>query len=357
MNRTNARLPQLASGLFLTDGGIETTLIFHDGFDLPHFAAFDLLRNTKGRQALTDYYKRYLSIAIEEQLGFILETPTWRASVDWGEKIGYTEDDIKAVNEDAVYLMRQLAEENRNSIDPLVISGCIGPRGDGYDAGDKLTVEAAESYHDLQIEAFKRAGADQVTAITMTHMNEALGIVKSAMKHDIPVAISFTLETDGRLPSGTGLKQTLTEIDKETGCAPAYYMINCAHPTHFDFILPQGEAWVERIHGIRANASCRSHKELDEAPDLDIGNPEELGMQYRDLIKLHPQLNILGGCCGTDHRHIKSISKACRAVARSDGNEINRIKARKAIPVKAGIKQSMSHRKRTNDFEYSISNG
>lgn len=307
-------LPQLGSEIFLTDGGIETTLIFHDGFDLPHFAAFDLLRNTEGRKALTDYYGRYLSVAKEQQLGFILESPTWRASNDWGKRIGYTDDDIKAVNEDAILLMKEIAKKNKHSVNPLVVSGCVGPRGDGYDPGEVMTVDEARRYHAHQIEALKNAGADLITAITMTNINEALGITQAATEQNIPVAISFTVETDGCLPTGMPIKDAVKKIDVETHSAPAYYMINCAHPTHFDFVLPQGETWVQRIRGIRANASCLSHQELDEAEGLDMGNPEELGTQYRNLREVHPQITVLGGCCGTDHRHISSVSSACTAI-------------------------------------------
>jgi len=314
MNQAALDLPQLTPELFLTDGGIETTLIFHNGFDLPHFAAFDLLREKAGRKALVDYYESYLSVAREEQLGFILESPTWRASSDWGKKIGYTDDDIKKFNEDAIALMRDLAENHKTGVGPLVISGCVGPRGDGYDPGEIMTIDEAQRYHSHQINALRKAGADLITAITITNVNEALGITRAAMEYEVPVVISFTLETDGHLPSGMSLGDAVKTIDSETDSAPVYYMINCAHPTHFDFVLPQGDAWVKRIRGIRANASCRSHQELDEAPDLDMGDPEELGKQYGDLRRLHPQITILGGCCGTDHRHISSISKACRAI-------------------------------------------
>jgi S-methylmethionine-dependent homocysteine/selenocysteine methylase len=315
MTKEISNLPQLNQDLFLTDGGIETTLIFHKGFDLPHFAAFDLLRIKEGRKALVDYYESYLSVAKEQHLGFILETPTWRASNDWGKKIGYTADDIKAVNEDAIFLMKKIARRHEDHVSPIVVSGCIGPRGDGYDPGEVMTADEARHYHTHQVVAFKNAGADLITAITMTNVNEAMGIVQAAIEQNILVVISFTLETDGRLPTGMTIKEAVEIIDTTTKSGPAYYMINCAHPTHFDFVLPQGEAWVKRIRGIRANASCRSHQELDEAVDLDMGDPEELGKQYRDLRKLHPQITVLGGCCGTDHRHINSISKACAEAA------------------------------------------
>lgn len=313
MNESQNNLPQLNAELFLTDGGIETTLIFQYGFDLPHFAAFDLLREKKGRQALVDYYERYLAVAREEGLGFILESPTWRASTDWGELIGYSPDEISAVNEDAIYLMKELVQKHQHNGSPLVVSGCVGPRGDGYDSGNIMTQDEAQRYHAHQIAAFRGAGANMVTAITMTNTNEAIGIVRAAQDHHIPVVISFTLETDGRLPTGMSLQEAINLVELETQTYPAYYMINCAHPTHFDFVLPEGEEWVKQIRGIRANASCLSHQELDEALDLDAGNPEELGQQYSALRSMHPQITVLGGCCGTDHRHISSISQACRA--------------------------------------------
>ena len=154
-----------------------------------------------------------------------------------------------------------------------------------------------------------------VTAITMTNASEAIGVVRAARAAGMPVAISFTLETDGRLPTGQALEEAIAEVDGATESYPAYFMINCAHPTHFDAILEPGSAWTQRIRGIRANASRRSHQELNEAPDLDAGDPVELGAQYRHLRDRHPHINVLGGCCGTDHRHIEQIGRACRAAA------------------------------------------
>ena len=307
------RLPQLGSDIFLTDGGIETTLIFHDGFDLPHFAAFDLLRSEQGRAALTAYYERYLAIARADGLGFVLESPTWRASRDWGAKLGYSADDIAAVNAAAIELMRALRERHRRDAGPLVISGCVGPRGDGYDPGELMSVDQAADYHGHQIDALARAGADQITAVTMTNVEEAAGIAQAAARSEVPAVISFTVETDGRLPTGQPLAEAIRAVDEAAVEAPAYYMINCAHPTHFDQVLPADEAWVARLRGLRANASRMSHEELDEAPELDTGNPAELGEQYRELRARHPQITVLGGCCGTDHRHVSSISRACRA--------------------------------------------
>lgn len=304
-------LPQCSGALFLTDGGIETTLIFQDGFDLPYFAAFHLLRDAKGRDALARYYDRYIAIAKAERMGFVLESPTWRASADWGDKLGYSAADIVAANHAAIQLMQDLRARHETASSPMVVSGCVGPRGDGYDPGQVMSALDAEAYHRPQIAAFADAQADMVSAITMTNANEAIGIVRAAGKVGMPVVISFTVETDGRLPTGQALVDAICEVDAVTGKGPAYYMINCAHPTHFQDALPN-EPWTQRLGGLRANASKRSHQELNNSADLDAGSPVELGSEYRDLVRRHPQLNVLGGCCGTDHRHIECIALACR---------------------------------------------
>jgi S-methylmethionine-dependent homocysteine/selenocysteine methylase len=314
MSKYRAQLPQLADGLFLTDGGIETTLIFHEGLELPHFAAFHLLRDAKGRAALRRYYARYAEIARRDGLGFILESPTWRASSDWGDKLGYSESELAAANRQSIELMRELRAEFETAGSPMVVSGCVGPRGDGYDPGLVPSREEAQAYHTPQIRIFGEAGVDMVTAITMTNAGEAVGVTRAAHERGLPVAISFTVETDGRLPTGQTLQAAIEEVDGATSGAPAYYMINCAHPTHFATTL-SGGAWLERIRGLRANASRRSHQELNDSPDLDEGNPAELGAQYGELRARHPQINVLGGCCGTDHRHVEEISRACKRAA------------------------------------------
>ena len=315
MAKYRNELPQLKGGMFLTDGGIETTLIFHAGLQLPYFAAFHLLKDKVGRDALLEYYRSHASIARSHETGFILESPTWRASSDWGAKLGYSPAAIADVNRLAIDLMRELREQFETRQSAMVISGCVGPRGDGYDPGQVMSEAEAEAYHRQQISAFGETDADLVTAITMTNTPEAIGLIRAAAACDLPVVIAFTVETDGRLPTGQSLKEAIIAVDAETDNAPAYYMINCAHPTHFDAVLATSEPWVMRLRGIRANASRRSHAELNEAPDLDDGDPVELGAEYADLLSRHPHINVLGGCCGTDHRHIEQIAGACKSVA------------------------------------------
>jgi homocysteine S-methyltransferase len=304
-------LPQLKRGEFLTDGGLETSLIFLEGIDLPCFAAFPLVLNDSGREALTRYFRPYLAEAKRRGVGFVLDTPTWRASPDWAEKIGFSRDEVLQANRRAASFMAQLRETLGDPSIPVVLNGVVGPRGDGYAVGVTMTGEEAERYHRPQIDALRDGGVDMVSAITMTYIEEALGIARAARSCGLPVVISFTVETDGRLPSGQSLRAAIEETDATTEGAPAYYMINCAHPDHFRHVLTGGGEWLSRIVGIRANASRQSHTELDAATELDIGDPAQLGQQYRELRDQLPRLNVFGGCCGTDHRHLRAISDAC----------------------------------------------
>ncbi len=304
-------LPQVEDRLFLTDGGIETTLIFQEGIPLPCFAAFDLLKDDAGQAALRNYFRAHASIARQRRVGFVLESATWRASADWGGKLGYSTEALAEANRRAVSMLHELRWELEAQESPIVISGCIGPRGDGYKADKRMTAREAEEYHAVQAGIFRDANADLITAITMTYSEEAIGITRAARAAGMPVVISFTTETNGRLPSGQTLRAAIEQVDTATNATPAYYMINCAHPTHFTSALHAGSPWVKRIRGLRANASIKSHAELDESTELDTGNPLELGMQYRDLRRRFPHFNVLGGCCGTDHRHVEAICEAC----------------------------------------------
>lgn len=309
-----SRLPQLLGGaLFVTDGGLETELIYHDGLDLPAFAAFPLLENALGRARLRRYYEGYLDIARGHRAGFIVETPTWRANPDWAVGLGYSAERLDAVNRAAV----DLAEEVRSAaaVDGLtaVLSGCIGPRGDGYDPGEAMSAAEAQRYHSAQIDTFATTSADQVTAITMTNVAEAIGVVRAASAAGIASAVSFTVETDGRLPTGQPLQQAIEQVDAETDAAAAYFMVNCAHPNHFGGVLDAGGAWLARVVGLRVNSSVSSHAELDAATELDEGNPEELAAGLAALRAYLPAVTVLGGCCGTDARHVAAIVSAWRA--------------------------------------------
>jgi S-methylmethionine-dependent homocysteine/selenocysteine methylase len=309
MAKYRHQLPQLSERMFLTDGGLETTLIFHRGLGLPEFAAFVLLNEANGVAELTQYYRQYASIATKYGTGFILESATWRANPDWGKKLGYSAEGLARANRQAIEIFAEVRADFESEKTPIVISGCLGPRGDGYVPSNAMTADEAEQYHAEQIGIFSQTEADLVTAITMNYVEEALGIARAASSFKMPVAISLTVETDGKLPAGQTLKDAIETVDQETGSYPAYYMINCAHPTHFEEVL-DGGSWTGRIRGLRANSSTKSHQELNESTELDEGDPVELGRQHQRLRAKLPNVNIFGGCCGTDHRHVEEICKA-----------------------------------------------
>jgi len=304
----NASLPLAPERIYLTDGGLETTLIFHNELDLPCFAAFDLLKDEAGRETLRDYYRRYADMAVESKCGFILESPTWRASRDWGRSLGYDEKRIAAFNREAIELMDSLRSEYENEDSHMVVSGSIGPRGDGYVVGQQMTVDESRRYHQHQVDSL--VGADLISAITMTYVDEAIGIVKAAQRRGCPTVIGFTTETDGRLPSGMTLENAIQAVDEASANGPAYYMVNCAHFDHFSASLADDAGWTQRIRGVRANASRMSHAELDEADELDDGDPQEFGHLCHQLHKRLPNLFVFGGCCGTDHRHVDAARLA-----------------------------------------------
>lgn len=305
-------LPQLAGDFFMTDGGIETTLIFLEGQDLPHFAAFHLFKAPEGAGVLRKYFRTYAALAKRFNTGLILETATWRANPEWGETLGYGNDTLAEANTKAVRLIEDIRSEYETAETPIVISGCIGPRGDGYIADRAMSEMAAEDYHRMQIETFAGTAADLVTAITMNYAEEAVGLAQAARRANMPVVISFTVETDGRLPTGQSLGDAIEQVDDATSGYPAYFMINCAHPSHFDQVVGGGELWLQRIRGLRANASRMSHAELNDATQLDAGVPSDLGREYAQLRNRQlKHLNVMGGCCGTDHRHIERIALAC----------------------------------------------
>jgi homocysteine S-methyltransferase len=291
--------------IHLTDGGMETTLIYHDGIDLPDFAAFTVLADDAGRAALGRYYDAYLAVAEKRGLPIVLDTPTWRASSDWGKRLGYSAEQLADVNREAVAFMRDACAGRAARV---LMSGAIGPRGDGYVAEALMSTTEAQGYHAPQVEALAAAGVDLVSAITITYAEEAAGIALAAASAGVPVAISFTVETDGRLPSGQSLGDAIVQVDAETASAPVHFMVNCAHPTHFADVL--AETPTGRVRGVRVNASSKTHAELDESTELDMGDPILLAEDVAALRGKGAHLSVFGGCCGTDHRHIDALAAA-----------------------------------------------
>lgn len=290
---------------WVTDGGIETDLIFHHGADLPEFAAYPLLRTDEGRALLRDYYEGYVGIAERAGAGLRLESPTWRANADWGAVLGDDASALDAVNREAIAFLQGLAEQWRARVADIRVVGMIGPRGDGYAAGSASSADEAAEYHAAQVASFATAGADELSALTMTDAHEALGISRAAAQAGVPLGLAFTVETDGRLPDGSALGEAVSAVDADS--PPAYFLVNCAHPLHVQPALAGSGAWVERIRGVRSNASTQSHAELDEAETLDEGDLDVLVPAHRTLEEQLPALEIVGGCCGTDARHVAAL--------------------------------------------------
>jgi homocysteine S-methyltransferase len=306
-SRYRHHLPQLrAERPFVTDGGLETDLSFNRGFELPGFASFPLMEDARGRDALRDYFADYIAIARERGAGLVLDTPTWRANRDWGARLGYDPERLAEVNRRAVSLAVELREQS-GLPQPVVVNGVIGPRGDGYMPGALMSADEAEEYHAEQIGVFAGTEADMVTALTLNYTEEAVGVARAAAAHGMPAVISFTVETDGRLATGQTLPDAIETVDAATGRSPAYYMVNCAHPSHFMHVFEDGGDWIGRVAGIRANASRMSHAELDDSDELDAGDPGELAAGYAELRARLPALTVLGGCCGTDYRHVEAV--------------------------------------------------
>jgi S-methylmethionine-dependent homocysteine/selenocysteine methylase len=295
-------LPQLGDDLFLTDGGMETWLVHERGFELPQFAAFTLLDDPEGVDALHAYFAPYVDLARANDVGLVIDAPTWRASSHWGDLLGYDAARLDEVNRRAVALVDEVRKDAPDV--HIVVGACVGPCDDAYAPGEQIGAEEAELYHRPQIEAFVRTPADFVNALTLTYSAEAVGIARAANAVGLPVAISFTVETDGRLPGGETLGDAIGAVDRSAQVD--YFMVNCAHPTHFVGVLADG-GWRDRVWGIRANASAKSHAELDEADELDSGDPDELASHYPALREQLPNLRVAGGCCGTDDRHIAAI--------------------------------------------------
>ncbi|MGB3733669.1 MAG: homocysteine S-methyltransferase family protein [Ilumatobacter sp.] len=310
MKATPCALPFLDGATFVTDGGIETTLMFLEGIDLPHLAAYPLLRTVDGRRSLWDYFAGYADLGRRREVGILLDTPTWRASADWGRLLGDDQPALDEANAHAVALLLDVRAQHATPASPIVISGSIGPRFDGYVSGEEMTASAAAAYHGPQVRQLSRSGVDVISALTMTYPNEAIGIADAAHANGVLCAVAFTVEVDGRLPNGDALGDAIREVDEAASGSIAYFMVNCAHPSHFETIIGLDDAWVSRIRGVRVNASTASHAELGEMDTLDSGDPADLAARLQRLCDRHRHLTLLGGCCGTDERHIDAIA-AC----------------------------------------------
>jgi homocysteine S-methyltransferase len=304
MAKYRIALPTLREGIFVSYTGIETDLIFNRGIDLPGFASYPLLETEEGRDMLFGYYSQLIDMAKQKGVGVLLESLTWVANRDRGAAIGHNPSSLKKFNIAAIDLIARVREEKGDL--PTLLSAQVGPRDDGYAPTERMTADEAETYHSEQMETISKTEADMVGAFTLCYPEEAIGIVRAGERFEIPVVIAFTVETDGRLPTGMPLKQAIESVDGATDGGAAYFLINCAHPDHFSDVLVDGQ-WIQRLRGVVANASRCSHAELDKSEELDEGDPQELGELVGAICKKFPHFTIVGGCCGTDMRHLRKI--------------------------------------------------
>jgi homocysteine S-methyltransferase len=313
MNASPRRSPWPTSDtVVITDAGLETWLVFDHGIDLPAFAAYPLVATPEGRALLSEYYGHYAEIAQSIDAAVLLDAPTWRANPDWAATLGHDRAALAELIAESVGVVTDV-RDGWNGSEPFLVGGAVGPRGDGYRIDSTMDADTAADYHAFQINAMAAAGIDVVDALTMGYVAEAVGITRAAEDAGVPVVISFTVETDGRLPSGMSLAEAIEQTDAETDGYVTHFMVNCAHPTHFDHVLDGTAPWAARIGGLRANASQLSHAELDEMVELDGGDPADLAARYVGLRSSLPNLHVLGGCCGTDHRHVAAIASAWQA--------------------------------------------
>lgn len=313
------KLPQQAGKLMSTAGGFETWMQYVEGFKLRHFCGFELLNDARGLSCLKDYHRKAVEAAVANGFGMINEGLHYRASRDWGELIGFSREALAEINIRGIEFYREIAREYASPETPMLVSGAIGPRGDAYNVGRTPDAAEAEDYHSEQILTFRTAGADLVTAMTFSSVEETIGVARAAKSAELPVVISFFVARSGRLKGGETLEEAISRVDSATGNAPEYYMINCTHPTEFEPGLTPG-GWTARLGGFMPNAVAMETLSLCKLGHLEDGDPDELGAQMATLARRFPHIHVWGGCCGTDGRHIGQITRQVGEVRRGEAS-------------------------------------
>jgi homocysteine S-methyltransferase len=299
--------------LFLTEGGIETELMYKWRFELPHVAVFPLLDNPDAVAVMRGIYRRSLDVAAAHGMSAMLTGLDYRASPDWGGLPGYSQEALVEANHQAIDFLRELAREYNDDLPRVLVGGIIGPRGDAYELNRTITADAAEDYHATQLTTLKQADVDFAAAMTFNNIPEAIGVARAATTIGVPLVISLTVDSTSRLKSGPTVAEAVETIDAETDGAPACYMLNCSHPVEFEPGLTDGD-WIRRLRGFRPNASKMEKIALCQIGHLEEGDPVELGRLMGDLARRYPHMDIWGGCCGTGTVHLGEIAKnVCKA--------------------------------------------
>ncbi len=296
------KLPHETDRKFLVYAGTGTDLIFNHGVELPGFASFPLLENPETRAILAQQMRDLVELSADMGLGCILDAPTWMANADRAAPLGYDAERLRAVNKDGVALMEEVRQGSGR--DDVLVSACIGPRYDPYADIPPISVGQARAYHNAQLSALKETSVDLVTGYTFNRTGEAAGCILASQDIGLPIIMSLVVETDGCLADGTPLIDAIDQIEAQTDGSALFYMVNCAHPTHFADVIKAHP----RLKGVVANASSCSHAELDEAEELDDGDPVQLGQEIAAAMRDNPSIQVFGGCCGTDMRHLKQMA-------------------------------------------------
>lgn len=318
MDKHTSLPPQKEGRFYLTEGGTETELMYRHGFELPHFAMFPLLDNPNALSRMKDMFRSYLDVAAKHQFCALMGGLDYRASPDWGELLGYSPASLADANLQSIEFLREVASEYSSQIPEILFVGLVGPRGDAYERNETITENEAEDYHAVQLETLKKANVDSALAITFNNIPESVGVARAAARIGVPLAVSLTLDSNSKLHSGPSLAEAITTIDRETDQSPEYFLINCSHPVEYEPAIEPGD-WINRIRGVRPNASKMEKIALCQIGRLEEGDPEELGMQCGDLARRYPHMDIWGGCCGTWSNHLDEIARNVRAASNTPG--------------------------------------
>jgi homocysteine S-methyltransferase len=305
--------PQSDDLIYLTEGGFETELMYLHGFELPCFAAFHLLDSTKGYQAVRDLYARVCDVAAAESTGLLLGWLNYRASPDWGAKLGLSPEALRAATLRSIAMLADLRKSYAGQVPHFAISDAIGPRGDAYGTGGAITEAEAEDYHSVQLETLKHSDVDVIWAATQNNVPEVIGMARAARALGLEIAVAWSLNAESRLSSGPTLAEAITRTDAAVPGVVAWHSLTCSHPLEFTPALTPGP-WTDRLRCIRPNAAAMDKIALCKLGHLEDGDPVELGRQMGDVARRYPAMDIWGGCCGTDHRHLSEIVRNVQAV-------------------------------------------
>lgn len=310
-----AGFPERRDGvLYLTEGGQETELMYKHGHDLPEFALYPMLDDPAAVSDLTDMYRRYLTVAAEHGFVPLMGGLDYRASPDWGAKLGYSLPQLAEFQLRSLDFLCSVAEPFRADLPEVLVAGVVGPRGDAYGHEHTMDADEAEDYHGVQLATLRQAEVDLVSGLTFADVPEAVGLARAAASAGLPLSVSFMVDRTGRLTTGSTLKDAVEAVDEQAGASrPDFYGINCSHPSELEAALVPGP-WLERLRMLRPNASPADKQELCEIGHLESGDPAELGDQLAALGERLPQVDVWGGCCGTWDDHLRALAQRLRPV-------------------------------------------